>query len=74
MRRTCRLVMDSSIHRRPDTTGAVNALKTATLTFAAAAIANIIYPNPNEVGDAATGANNQNLGGEIILNTGVIEP
>lgn len=44
----------------PDTTGAANALKHGTLTYAAAATSQI-----------SADAGDQNLGGQIILNTGV---
>ena len=47
----------------PDQTGAANAIKNGTLSFSLTAGDDLTF--------GANGANSQNLGGEIILNTGV---
>ena len=47
----------------PDTTGAANAIKNGTLSFTLTANDDLTF--------GSDGANSQNLGGEIILNTGV---
>ena len=49
-----------------------NEIQTGYATFGASARATITYDNPDT--QSLEGANNQNLGGNIILNTGVTEP